>query len=392
MSRDFGEKYISVLGSAGSIGRQALSVCEQSKGQLRVAALASLDEVEEVARQAWQFKPALVALADESKYSQLKAALQGLGCRIEMGEAGVCEAASFEQTDCTLGAISGIAGLKPVYTAICAGKQIALANKEVLVTGGELIMSAAERHGVELLPVDSEHSALWQCLHRRKDEVSRLIITASGGAFYGYSQERLIGVTAAEALRHPTWKMGPKITVDCANLINKGFEIIEAHYLFDMPYDCIMPVIHRESIIHSMVEYRDGAVLALLSQPDMRLAIQYALTYPLRFSSPIERLDFTHGMSLSLRPCNIIDYPCLELALSAAKQGAAARVVLNATNEVLNASFRRGEIGFMQIASLLERVLAMSWTGECGSIEDILLVDKEARQAASRCASEAAGK
>lgn len=375
---DIKNKKISLLGSTGSIGRQSLDVCRQYP-ELEIVALAAFDEVEEIAAQAHEFKPQLVALADESKYHELKAALADIDCRIVMGEEGVCEAASFAECDTVLGAISGIAGLKPVYNAIMAGKDIALANKEVLVGAGELIMREAEAQNISLLPVDSEHSAIFQCLQGRKEEISRLIITASGGAFFGYNKDALKNVTAADALRHPTWKMGPKITVDSATLMNKGLEIIEAHHLFNMPYEKILPVIHRESIVHSMVEYCDGAVIALLSEPDMCLPIQYALTYPQRFASPVKFMDFSQMQTLTFRPCMISDFPCLELALEAAKRGDGATVALNAANEVLVHEFLKGRIGFMDIPRNLEKILSSFDSIRVDSLSYILEADAEAR-------------
>jgi len=375
---DIKRKRISLLGSTGSIGRQSLDVCRQYP-ELEITALAAYDEIGEISAQAHEFKPQIVALADESKYAELKAALSDTDCQIVMGEEGVCEAAAFDGCDTVLGAISGIAGLKPVYNAIKAGKDIALANKEVLVAAGDLVMREAAVQNVSLLPVDSEHSAIFQCLQGRKEEITRLIITASGGAFFGYNKDALQNVTAADALRHPTWKMGPKITVDSATLMNKGLEIIEAHHLFAMPYEKILPVIHRESIVHSMVEYCDGAVIALLSEPDMCLPIQYALTYPQRFTSPVKFMDFKKMQTLTFRPCVISDFPCLELTLEAAKRGDGATVVLNAANEVLVHEFLKGKIGFMDIPYNLEKILADFQGIKADSLSAVLEADAEAR-------------
>jgi len=378
-------KRLSVLGSTGSIGRQTLDIVRWHPEEFSVVALAANSNAKLLAEQVLEFKPMIVAIADESRFAELKEMLVAAGFTGEIvaGEEGVCACAAYSEVNLVVAGISGAAGLKPVLAGIAAGKDIAFANKEVLVAAGPLVMSEVKKHGVKLLPVDSEHSALWQCMDGH-DGVESLLLTCSGGPFKYLSKEELVNVKAADALKHPTWTMGPKITIDSASLMNKGLEIIEAHFLFDVPYDKISAVIHPQSIIHSMVQYNDSAVLAHLGYPDMRVPIQYALTYPRRLAAPLKKLDFAELAQLTFIAPDMERFPCLKLAIGAGISGGAHPVALNAANEVLVHAFLRDEIGFMDIPAGVEKVLAKTdRLGDVLSLEEILAVDAEARSKAA---------
>ena len=286
-------KKIAILGSTGSIGRQSLDVISKLPGDIKVAALTAGSSVERMAQQCRQFLPELAVMASEKAAMELKAAISDLPTRVSWGEEGLIEAATLERVDCVITAVVGMVGLKPTLAAIRAGKRIGLANKETLVCAGELVMEEARRHNVEIIPVDSEHSAIFQCLmgSGEKKEVRKIILTCSGGPFFGKTREELKSVTRADALKHPNWKMGAKITIDCSTLMNKGLEVIEAMRLYDLPLEQVQVLIHRQSIVHSMVEFVDGAVMAQLGAPDMRLPIQLAMTYPARSATPVDFLD-----------------------------------------------------------------------------------------------------
>ena len=348
---------ISILGSTGSIGRQSLDII--SHLPVRVAALTAGTNVESMAEQCRQFRPELAVMATETAALQLKHELADLPVEIAWGEQGLIEAATIASADCVITAVVGMVGLKPTLAAIRAGKRIGLANKETLVCAGELVMGEAEKYGTEIIPVDSEHSAIFQCLmgvsHRK--EIKKLILTCSGGPFFGKNRQELAGVTKADALRHPNWKMGPKITIDCATLMNKGLEVIEAMRLYRLPLEQVDVVIHRQSIVHSLVEFVDGAIMAQLGVPDMRLPIQMALTYPERTICPVDPLDLTTCGSLSFSKPDMEAFPCLKLARDCAKAGGTACPVMNGANEEAVAMYLRDEIGFYDIYDLVSRAV-----------------------------------
>lgn len=374
---------ISILGSTGSIGRQSLEVIAALG--FSVGALTAHKSVDLLEQQARQFKPKLVALIDPAAVADLKVRLADTDIRVLSGQEGVEEAATLPEADTVITAVVGVAGLIPTLAAIDAGKRIALANKETLVCAGELVMQRAKEKGAEIIPVDSEHSALFQSLEgNSRGEVKRLILTASGGPFFGKKKEELIGVTKAQALKHPNWSMGAKITIDSATMMNKGLEFIEAMRLYDMPPEKISVVIHRESIIHSLVEYCDGAVLAQLGAPDMRLPIQYALTWPDRLPGPAEPLDLLTCGPLHFAPPDLEAFPCLALAIEAAKTGGTAPAIMNGANEVAVARFLADEIGLYDIPRLVGDALSQVPVVQALSLEEILAADAAGRNVASR--------
>ena len=372
---------ISLLGSTGSIGRQTLDVCREQG--IRVAALAAGRSVDLLEAQAREFRPRLAVLYDMDAALELANRLKGLDIEVAYGLEGLRRAASLPESGTVVTAMVGMAGLWPTLAAIEAGKRIALANKETLVCAGELVMRAAQEYSADILPVDSEHSAIFQCLQGRRDrgEVKRLILTCSGGPFYGLSREEVASKTRAEALRHPNWTMGEKITIDCASLMNKGLEFIEAMRLFHVTPDQVDVVIHRQSIIHSMVEFRDGAVIAQLGTPDMRLPIRYALTYPRRAASALPALDLLSCPPLTFAPPDLQAFPCLKLAMDCARTGGTSCAVLNGANEAAVDLFRREEIAFGRIPELVENALNSIPVKSNPSLEDILEADRQAREA-----------
>ena len=375
-------KVISVLGSTGSIGRQSLDVIAACG--MEVAALTAYRSVERLEEQCRRFRPALAAMLDPQAAADLRVRLADTGIRVASGLEGLEEAARLEQADTVITAVMGMVGLRPTLAAIEAGKRIALANKETLVCAGELVMDAADRAGVDVVPVDSEHSAIFQCLQGCRDhgEIARLILTCSGGPFFGYTREQLAGVTLAGALKHPNWSMGAKITVDSATLMNKGLEFIEAMRLYRLPPEKISIVIHRESIIHSLVEYCDHAMLAQLGVPDMRLPIQYALTWPARTAAVAGALDLLSCPPLTFAPPDPETFSCLGLALGAARTGGTATAVLNGANEAAVGLFLQEKISFLEIADRVERALAQVGVVQNPTLEDILAADAQAREAA----------
>ena len=372
-------KTIAVLGSTGSIGRQTLAVARELG--LAVAALTAKSSLDLLERQAREFLPELVVLYDMEAAAEMARRLRGLPIRVAYGMEGLTEAASLDRADTVVTAVVGMVGLRPTLAAIQKGKRIALANKETLVCAGELVMEEAKRCGAEIVPVDSEHSAIFQCLQgcRDRGEVKRLILTCSGGPFYGRSFAQLEGVTVEEALRHPNWSMGAKITVDSATLMNKGLECIEAMRLYHLPPEQVSVVIHRQSIVHSLVEFHDGAMLAQLGTPDMKLPIRYALTYPRRAPSPDEPLDLLRCPPLTFAPPDEEAFPCLSLALRCARTGGTACAVLNGANEAAVGRFLRGEIGFNDISRLVEKALDATEVKWNPTLADILEADRQAR-------------
>ena len=372
-------KTISILGSTGSIGRQILDVAEQMG--LRVAALTANASVERLEAQVRKFHPALAVLTDAAAARDLAVRLADTSTRVVGGPEGLLEAAVLPEADTVVTAVVGMVGLKPTLAAIGERKRIALANKETLVCAGQLVMDAADRSGAEIVPVDSEHSAIFQCLQGCADrrEIRRLILTCSGGPFYGMTAEEAGKMTRADALRHPNWTMGPKITVDCATLMNKGLEVIEAMRLYRLPLEQVSVVIHRQSIVHSLVEYRDGAVLAQLGTPDMRLPIRYAMTYPARGESPAEPLDLLTCPPLTFAQPDRQVFPCLSLAEEAAEEGGTACAVLNAANEEAVGLFLAEKIGFYDIPRLVALARAKVPVKAAPALEDILAADDAAR-------------
>ena len=375
-------KCVSILGSTGSIGRQSLDIISRLP-EVQVAALTAGTSVERMAQQCREFKPQLAVMATEEAANALSEMIQDLPIRVNWGEEGLLEAASLPQADCVITAVVGMVGLKPTLAAIRAGKRIGLANKETLVCAGELVMAEAEKYHAQIIPVDSEHSAIFQCLMGCGDrrEVKRLILTCSGGPFFGKSKEELKTVTQADALKHPNWKMGAKITIDCATLMNKGLEVIEAMRLYRMPLEKVDVVIHRQSVVHSMVEFTDGAVMAQLGTPDMRLPIQLALTYPERIPCPVEPLDLLTCGPLTFSKPDMENFPCLALAYECAKKGGTACPAMNGANEEAVAMFLRNEIGFYDIYRLVCQAVEAVPFLQNPTLEEILEADRLARAA-----------
>lgn len=372
-------KRISILGSTGSIGRQTLDVAE--KLQIPVAALAASRNVELLEAQCRKFRPELAVLFDKAAAEELKRRLSDMNIKVAGGMEGLLAAALLDSADTVVTAVSGMIGLRPTLAAIERGKRIALANKETLVCAGELVMREAQRRGAEIIPVDSEHSAIFQCLMgcRDRSEVRRLILTCSGGPFYGKTAAELQKVTRVDALRHPNWKMGPKITVDCATLMNKGLEVIEAMRLYGLPLQQVTAVIHRQSIVHSLVEFRDGAVMAQLGTPDMRIPIGLALTYPKREENPAPPLDLLSCPPLTFAAPDEEAFRCFRLARQAAKQGGTACAVLNGANEAAVGLFLQEKLGFPEIADAVEA--ALDAVPQCANmtLEAALDADRQAR-------------
>lgn len=375
---------ISLLGSTGSIGRQTLDVCREQG--VRVVALTARSSIDLLEQQAREFRPRLVAVYDLEPALELAKRLAGLDIEVVYGLDGLRRAASWPESEAVVTAVVGMAALWPTMAAIEAGKRVAFANKETLVCAGELVMDAARQFGAEIIPVDSEHSAIFQCLQgsRDREEIKRLILTCSGGPFFGLSREEVGKKTKADALRHPNWSMGEKITIDCATLMNKGLEFIEAMRLFRVTPEQVSVVIHRQSIIHSMVEFRDGAVLAQLGTPDMRLPIRYALTYPDRGKLELPGLDLLSCPPLTFAPPDLEAFPCLKMAMECARTGGTVCAVLNGANEAAVELFRREEISFGQIPQLVARALDDIPNIAHPSMEEILEADQQARECVRR--------
>ena len=376
-------KKLSLLGSTGSIGTQALQVVQNLREQgekWEVAALAARSSVNRLEEQARQFHPDVVAVFDEGAALSLRQSLRDMDIQVLSGMEGLCEAAAWPGADLTLNAVVGMVGLQPTLAALQAGKALALANKETLVAGGAIVMEAARKRNLPILPVDSEHSAIFQCLQGcpERGALKKLVLTASGGPFFGRSRQELAGVTREQALRHPNWDMGAKITIDSATMMNKGLEVMEASWLFDMPEHRIEVVVHRESVIHSMVEYQDNAVVAQLGVPDMAVPIQYALTYPRRMPSPAGELDLCALGKLTFYPPDREAFPCLELCREALRRGGLVPAAANGANEQAVALFLEGKIGFLDIPRLVEAAMDRQDPGVV-TLETVLEADQEAR-------------
>ena len=372
-------KTITILGSTGSIGRQTLSVADELG--LRVAALTAERNVELLEAQCRQYRPELAVLTDEAAAEELKVRLADMNIRVLAGAEALCEAAALPEADTVVVAVCGFAALRPTLTAIHEKKRIALANKETMVCAGQIMQAAARESGAEIIPVDSEHSAIFQCLMgcRGRAEVKRLILTCSGGPFFGKTREELVCMTKSDALRHPNWKMGPKITIDCATLMNKGLEIIEAMRLYDLPLEQVTALIHRQSIVHSMVEFKDGAVMAQLGAPDMRIPISLALTYPERKQTPAPALDLLSCPPLTFAEIDEDTFDCFRLAKQAAKRGGTVCAAMNAANEEAVALYLQDKISFYDISELVARAMELP-SVQKPALRDILAADKAARE------------
>lgn len=367
-----------ILGSTGSIGTQALEIVDEYPDKFQVVGLAAKDEVQELSYQIQKYKPKIVALSSESAYIELKREW-GNKTKIVLGVEGLCEVAAFNEADIALVAVSGAVGILPTLAAIKAKKRIALANKETLVAAGHIVMQEVSAHNVELIPVDSEHSAVFQCLLGEEKYLENIWLTASGGPFRDFTSEELEQVTVNMALKHPNWLMGPKITIDSATLMNKGLEVIEAHHLFATPYENIKVVIQPESIIHSMAEFNDGSVLAHLGTPDMKIPIQYALTYPERMATSVNKLDFTKLNKLNFSKPDIIRFPALKLAYEAGEIGGSMPTVLNAANEMAVNLFLNEKIIFTKISDIVKKVMDEHDVISNPDLSTILEIDKWAR-------------
>lgn len=372
-------KKVSILGSTGSIGTQSLEVCE--KHGFDIVALAAHSSVGLLSEQVRKFKPKYVCIFNNEKYSELKTSLADMDIEILCGMEGLCKIAALEENDIVLNSVVGMVGLLPTLTAINAGKDVALANKETLVAGGTLVTALAEEKGVKIYPVDSEHSAIFQCLQgNKRSQLSRIILTASGGPFFGYSYDQLRNVTKADALKHPNWDMGNKITIDSATLMNKGLEFIEAKWLFDLDPEQIEIVVHRQSVIHSAVEYDDYAVIAQLGVPDMKIPIQYALTYPDRYECPTKRLSLTDYGTLTFAKPDYDTFKCLSAAIEGITRGGAYPCLINSANEEAVRAFLHDEIKFIQIGEIVSSVLDKFPQSEIKCYEDVMSADKQARE------------
>ncbi|MCX4383746.1 MAG: 1-deoxy-D-xylulose-5-phosphate reductoisomerase [Parabacteroides distasonis] len=378
------KRQLAILGSTGSIGTQALEVVSEHSDLFEVYALTANNQVDLLINQARKYMPEVVVIANERKYPELKEALEDLPIKVWAGADAIAQMVQSEPIDMVLTAMVGYSGLRPTISAIKAGKAIALANKETLVVAGELIMKLAAEHKVPILPVDSEHSAIFQCLTGAYDNpIEKILLTASGGPFRRKTLEELATVTKAQALRHPNWTMGAKITIDSASMMNKGFEMIEAKWLFEDTADQVQPVVHPQSVIHSMVQFEDGAVIAQLGIPDMKLPIAYAFSFPTRMRSMAPRLDFNQYSTLTFEEPDMERFRNLAFAFEAARQGGNMSCILNAANEVVVAAFLQDRIGFLQMSDVIERTMRKASFIVNPSYEDYVATDTEARRLAA---------
>ena len=381
MMNEIKKRTIAILGSTGSIGTQTLQVVEEHPDKFEVYAITANTRVEELIQQARKFMPEAVVIADESKYLQLKEALDDLPIKVYGGYEAICQIVESKPIDIVVTAMVGFSGLRPTINAIKAGKAIALANKETMVVAGEMINELAMKHQTPILPVDSEHSAIFQCLAgEMHNKVEKLILTASGGPFRTFTKEQLEHVTRQQALKHPNWSMGAKITIDSASMMNKGFEVMEAKWLFGVGAEDIEVVVHPQSVIHSMVQFADGAIKAQLGTPDMRLPIMYALTYPTRLSSSFERIDWNTLKELTFEKPNLDLFPNLRHAYTALAQGGNIPCVVNAANEICVAAFLEERIKFTDMPKLIERAMEKATYILKPTLEDYLETDKEIRE------------
>lgn len=373
------KKSIAILGSTGSIGTQALDVVRSFPDRFEASVLTAANSVDILIEQALEFKPKLVVIINELHFNTVKSALATVDCQIIVGEEGLIDAAEFAEVDIVLNAIVGSAGLKPTVAAIKSGKDIALANKETLVMAGELVMGLARKHNVKILPVDSEHSAIFQCLVGEESPIEKIYLTASGGPFRGKTTNDLINVTREQALKHPNWAMGAKITIDSASLMNKGLEVIEAKWLFDLDVSKIDVVVHPQSIIHSIVQFEDGSMKAQMGAPDMRVPIQYALTYPSRLKNEFKRFNFLEYPELTFERPDMDTFRNLALAYEALEAGGNRCCILNAANEIVVDAFLKDQVSFLGMSDVLEETLCQLSNSESLSLDDYIAFDKESR-------------
>lgn len=373
------KKNIAILGSTGSIGTQALDVAREFPGKFEISVLTASTNAEELIKQALEFHPKIVVIVSSTAYSKVKEALSTTAIQVLSGEDALIEAVQLEEIDIVLNAIVGSAGLRPTVSAIQRGKDIALANKETLVVSGELIMSLAKQHHVKMLPVDSEHSAIFQCLAGEPSPIEKIYLTASGGPFRGWSREQLAHVVKTQALKHPNWSMGAKITIDSASLMNKGLEVIEAKWLFDLTINQIDVIVHPQSIVHSIVQFEDGSMKAQMGLPDMKLPIQYALTYPERLKNTFKRFDFIDYGNLTFEKPDLDTFRNLQLAFDALAEGGNRCCVLNAANEVAVAAFLEDKVSFLGMSSILEETLCHIKNTNNLSLDDYIAYDRESR-------------
>ena len=377
------KRKICILGSTGSIGTQALQVIEEHSDLFEAYVLTAGNNADLLISQARKFVPCAVVIADESKYDHVREALTDLPIQVYAGSEALCQVVAMEPVDMVLTALVGFSGLRPTIAAIKAGKPIALANKETLVVAGELITALCQEYNVPMLPVDSEHSAIFQSLMGEESPIEKIILTASGGPFRKFTLDEMKNVTAAQALKHPNWDMGAKITIDSASMMNKGFEVIEAKWLFDVDADRIQVVVHPQSIVHSAVQFQDGAVKAQLGAPDMRVPIQLAMSYPVRLESSFPRIDWWDMQDLTFERPDLERFPCLAMAYEAIRRGGNAACVVNAANEVVNLAFRQGKCGFLQMAEVIAETLERVQYIKEPSLEDYLETDRTARTTAT---------
>jgi 1-deoxy-D-xylulose-5-phosphate reductoisomerase len=373
-------KRITILGSTGSVGTQALEVVRDHPTTFKVVVLSALKNSELLIQQAKEFKPAIVVICDESKYNEVKNALSALNIKVLAGEAALSEVAAYEESDVVLTALMGSVGLKPTIAAIKAGKNIALANKETLVVAGELITQLAVAHQVKILPVDSEHSAIFQCLvGEEQNEIEKIYLTASGGPFLGKTKDFLSTVKKEQALKHPNWVMGAKITIDSASLMNKGLEVIEAKWLFNLDVDQIDVIVHPQSIVHSLVQFIDGSMKAQMGVPDMKLPIQYALNYPDRLKNNFKRFNFLDYPNFSFQKADMETFRNLDLAFTSLRKGGNMPCILNAANEIVVEAFLKDKIGFLQMSEVIEQCMEEISFVEKPQLSDYLETDKHSR-------------
>ena len=377
------KRKICILGSTGSIGTQALQVIEEHSDLFEAYVLTAGNNADLLIEQARKFLPCAVVIADESKYAYVSEALSGLPIQVYAGSEALCQVVAMEPVDMVLTALVGFCGLRPTISAIKARKPIALANKETLVVAGELITALCKENNVPMLPVDSEHSAIFQSLMGEESPIEKLILTASGGPFRKFSLDEMKNVTAAQALKHPNWDMGAKITIDSASMMNKGFEVIEAKWLFDVDADKIQVVVHPQSIVHSAVQFQDGAVKAQLGAPDMRVPIQLAMSYPVRLESSFPRIDWWDMQDLTFERPDMERFPCLAMAYEAIRRGGNAACVVNAANEVVNLAFRQEKCGFLQMAEIIQKTLDKVAYIKEPTLDDYLETDRIARLTAT---------
>lgn len=381
MNENIQKRRVALLGSTGSMGTQSLEVIAQHPDLLQLEVIAANSSADMLIQQALKYKPNIVVVVQEDAYLRVREALADEDVKVFCGEQSLCDVCEMECVDIVLSCIVGVAGLRPAYHALECGKPLALANKETLVVAGELMTRTAQKMQTCILPVDSEHSAIFQCIvGEQHSAIEKIIITASGGPFRGWKKEQLEEVTLAKALKHPNWSMGPKVTIDSSTLMNKGLEVIEAKWLFDMPIDKIEPIVHPQSIVHSMVQFQDGSIKAQLGVPDMKLPIQYALTYPYRLGNDFKRLSFLDYPNLTFEKPDLEVFPCLNIAFEASRKGGNMPCVMNAANEVAVKLFLQEKIRYVDIPRVIEEALANASFCVPASVDEYLSIDQETKR------------